>query len=165
MIFSKALEKHIFWKLVLTCLWKRHHRFLRGLFFLHLTWNITFFKYKNGGVGPKNFIVELLKSIFRRLSGNIFLGSRSIRICEKSNYRLLRGWFVLNLTGNVTFLIYKNGRVDPKIFYLQLLKWSFLTLSRNIFFVRRWICVSEKSHRKCLRGSFLLSFTGNITFI
>ena len=62
-----------------------------------------FVKYKDGGVGPKNFFVELLKWSCLRLSRNIFFRSRCIRVCEKSHRECLRGWILLNLTGNITF--------------------------------------------------------------
>ena len=68
-----------------------------------------FLKYKNGVVRPKNLIVSLLKWSCLRVSRNIFVGSRWIRVSETSHCRCLRGWFLLNLTGNITcFQIWKR---------------------------------------------------------
>ena len=52
-----------------------------------------FFKYKNGGVGPKTFTVYVLKKSCLGLSRNIFCGSRCIRVSETSHHSCLRGSF------------------------------------------------------------------------
>ena len=61
------------------------------------------------------------------------------------------------------FFKYKNGRVGPKDFFVYFLKWSCVSLSRNIFSGSRCIHISETRHRRCLRGSFLLNLSENIT--
>ena len=48
-----------------------------------------FFKYKNGGVEPKNFIVSLLKLSSLRLITNIFSGCRWINVSETTHHRSL----------------------------------------------------------------------------
>ena len=63
------------------------------------------FKYKNGGVVPKDFIVSMLKRFFLRLRRNLFLRSRCIHISERSHCRFVRGSTLLNLTGNITFFL------------------------------------------------------------
>ena len=62
------------------------------------------------------------------------------------------------------FLNIKNGGVKPNNFFVYLLKWSCLRLSINIFFGSRCIRVSERSHHRCLRETFLLNFNGNFIF-
>ena len=49
------------------------------------------FKYENGGVTPKSFIVELVKRTCLRVSTNIFSGRRSIRFSETNDHTSLRG--------------------------------------------------------------------------
>ena len=63
------------------------------------------FKYKNGGVVPKDFIVSMLKRFCLRLRRNLFLRSRCIHISERSHCRFVRGSTLLNLTGNITFFL------------------------------------------------------------
>ena len=60
-------------------------------------------------------------------------------------------------------LKYKNRGVGPKIFLAELLKCSCLRLSRNIFSGSWCIRVSERSHHRCLGGSFLLNLSENNT--
>ena len=43
-----------------------------------------FLNIKNGGVGPKNFIVSLLQRCCLRLSRNIFFGRQIIRVSERA---------------------------------------------------------------------------------
>ena len=74
------------------------------------------FKYKNGGVGPKYFIIYLLKWSCLRLSRSISFGSQCIRASEDNHRRCLRGLFLMGLAGNITFFKYKNGGVGPKSF-------------------------------------------------
>ena len=127
-----------------------HHRSLSRSFLRNLTENITLFKQKNWGVGPKIFIVPLLKWFCFRLSTNIFSGSQCIRVSETSLHRSLRGLFLLNLTENIYFFEYKNAEVGPTNFIVSLLKWSCLRLSRNIFIAGLCICVSVTSHHRSL---------------
>ena len=183
------------------------------------------FKYKNGEVGPKNFMVYLLKRSCLRVSRNIFFARRCIQDSEGSHHRLLKGSLLLNLTENLAFFKYKygevrpktllfnywndlvigyvekffwksvhmclrkelpqmservvvaefdwkyhiflnikNGGVGPKYFIVSLLKRSCLRFCRNIFFGRQFIRVSERSHHRCLSGSFLLNLAGNFIF-
>ena len=66
---------------------------------------------------------------------------------------------------NITFLNIKTGELNLKILLLNY--WhalSCLRVSRNIFSASRWIYVSEKSHHRCLKGSFLLNLSEGITF-
>ena len=114
---------------------------VRESFFLDLSHILQCFKNKNGGVGPKTFIVWLLTWPYLRLSRNIFSGSLCISVYETKQRMCMRGSFSLNLSENENFIV-------------QLLKWSCLRLSRNIFFGSRCIHTSETSHRRCLRGSF-----------
>ena len=72
------------------------------------------FKYKNGEVGPKNFMVYLLKRSCLRVSRNIFFARRCIHDSEGSHHRLLKGSLLLNLTENLAFFKYKYGEVRPK---------------------------------------------------
>ena len=62
-----------------------------------------FFKYKNGGVGPKDFTVWLLKWCCLRLSRYMFSGSRYIRVSGMGHHRLLRGSFSLNFSEIIAF--------------------------------------------------------------
>ena len=62
------------------------------------------------------------------------------------------------------FLKYKTGGVRLKSFIVKLLKWDCLRLSRNIFFKRRCIRVSQTSCGRCLTMWFLLNLSENITF-
>ena len=62
-----------------------------------------FFKYKNGWVGPKSFVVELVKWFSFRQCRNIVFLSWWIRVSKTSHCRWLRGSFFVNLTGNITF--------------------------------------------------------------
>ena len=78
--------------------------------------NITFFKYKNGGVGPSNFIVESLKWSCFSLTTNIFFGSRCIRVSETSHHGFLKRSLLLNLTENIIFFVNtKREEWDLKI--------------------------------------------------
>ena len=72
------------------------------------------FKYKNGEVGPKNFMVYLLKQSCLRVSRNIFFARRCIHDSEGSHHSLLKGSFLLNLTGHFAFFKYKYEEVGPK---------------------------------------------------
>ena len=65
----------------------------RGSFWLNLTETIPFFKYKNGGVRPKSFIVDLLKWSCLRLNTNRFSGSRCILASGTSHWRFLKADF------------------------------------------------------------------------
>ena len=73
----------------------------------HFCWiwvNISsFFKYKKGRVGPKNFAVELLKWSCLRLSIKFFSGSPCTRVCGTSQNKGLRGLPLLNLSGDKFF--------------------------------------------------------------
>ena len=63
------------------------------------------------------------------------------------------------------FLNIKTGELNLKILLLNY--WhalSCLRVSRNIFSASRWIYISEKSHHRCLKGSFLLNLSEGITF-
>ena len=64
------------------------------------------------------------------------------------------------------FLNIKNGGVGPKYFIVSLLKRSCLRFCRNIFFGRQFrrVSDSERSHHRCLSGSFLLNLAGNFIF-
>ena len=58
---------------------------------------------------------------------------------------------------------YKSGRFGPKDFTVEILKWSWLRLSRTIFSGSRWIRVSETSPHMCLRGLLLQKLRKNTT--
>ena len=63
---------------------------------------LQFFKYKNGGVGPTDFTVKLLKWSCLGLSRNIISGSRCKHVSEISQRRCLRGLYLQNLSENFT---------------------------------------------------------------
>ena len=77
-----------------------------GLWECHFCWiweKIShFFKYINGGLGPKTIIVELLKLSCFRLSRNKFCGIWCIHVSETRHQRSLRWSLLLNLCENTT---------------------------------------------------------------
>ena len=103
---------------------------------------------------------------------NLALGSVETYFLEVAAYVSLKGaaaghekgrfcWIWLELSH---FFKYKYGLVGLKNFIVWLPKWPCFRLSGNIFFGCRCIRVSQKGHRRCVRGSFLLNLTENITF-
>ena len=65
-----------------------------------------FFKYKNGGVEPKNVIVQLLKWFCLSLIRNTFSGSLYIRVSKTSHHRSrIERVELLNLSKNTTNFI------------------------------------------------------------
>ena len=78
--------------------------------FAEFEWRYQFFKHKTGGVGPKSFIVLLLKWSCLRLSRNIFSGICWIKASETSHHGCVIRSLLLNLSENITvFEIEKWG--------------------------------------------------------
>ena len=97
-----------------------------------------------------------LKWFTSRLRRNIFSGSWCICVSEESYQRCLKQVFLLNWVKISLLLKSINGGVGTKNFLW--LKWSCPGITRNIFSGSRCIRVSEKSHRRCLIGSFLMNW-------
>ena len=97
---------------------------------------------------------------------NLFLGSVETYFLEVGAFVSVKrapasvseGRFYLIWLEIAHFFKYRQGGVEPKNFFVECGKWIFLRLSRIIFFGSQCICVCEKSHCKCLRGSFFLHF-------
>ena len=88
----------------------------------------------------------LLKWFCSKLNRNIFSGSPSILVSEKSHH--MRGSFLLN------WVKILGGGETRKSF---LTEWFYFRVRKNIFSGSRSISASEKSHNRCLVGSFLLN--------
>ena len=88
------------------------------LAFVQFEWKYQLFKYKNGGVRSKNFLLELLKWSCPTLCRNIFLGNRCKSVSETSHHRCLTWSFLLNLSENISFSNVTVRECELKIFCL-----------------------------------------------
>ena len=91
-----------FLEVVHTCLWNEPPQVSERVVFAEFDWKYHFFWYKNGEVGPTNFIIWLLKWSCPRLSTDIFSGGRCIHVSERSQCSFLRRSLLLNLIEKIT---------------------------------------------------------------
>ena len=148
-----------------TCLWKEPPQVSERVDFAVFDWKYQIFSnIKSEELNLKNLLFNY--------GNNLVLGSVETYFLEVYAYVSLKGvtaslwdgrfcWIWLELS---PFLKYENGLVGSKKFIVELLKWPCLRLSGNILFGRRCILFSQKSHRRCVRGSLFLTLTWNITF-
>ena len=75
----------------------------KNLFLINAFFNYHFFNYKNGLLGPNNFIAELLKCFALALVQTYFLEVGAYLSLKGATTGVWEGRFFFNLTKNITF--------------------------------------------------------------
>ena len=146
------------------CLWKWANAGVSECRFYWIWLEISrLFKYKNGGVETKNFIVELLKWSFLRFSRNIFFGTRCIVSVKRATTGVWEGLFCWSWLEISHFLNIKTEESKLKILSFNYLNDFFLDSVETYFLEGGKYCL-WKDPQQFLRRSFLLKLAGNITF-
>ena len=144
---------YVFWKGATMGVWEGHFCWIWVK--ISLFWNIKtgewdlkmlLFNYWN------DLVLGLVETCFLEVDAYV-----SLKLATTGVWEVRFGWIWLKIS---LFLNIKTGEWNLKLSLL--LKWSCLRLSRNIFSKSRCICVSKMSHRRCLRGSFLLNLSENV---
>ena len=151
-------------KSVHTCLWKEPPEACERVVFVECDWKYHVFLNIKTEEWDQNI------SLFIYWNG-LVLGSVEVYLLEVSAYVPLKitiagvwegcfWWVWLEISH---FLNIKTEEWDLKVLLFNFSNDFFIGSVKTIFGTR-WIHICERSHRRCVRGSFLLNLTGNFNF-